>query len=261
MEHAYPAIKEFIRQKDEECGGGGVVVGLSGGIDSVTVSKLCAEVLGPDKVLNIFMPSHVSSHRDREDVEAFCRDQGMELLVVDIDPAVRAFLDMLPSSDRRDCIGNIMARCRMVVLYHHAKVRGRVVMGTSNKSELLIGYFTKFGDGGSDFCPLGDLYKTEVRQLAELIGVPRHIIDKTPSASLWEGQTDEGEIGMSYELLDQVLYGFERMLTDEEVAKETGLSSETIARVWEMHRGSVHKRKTPLIPKLGVRTIGLDWRE
>jgi NAD+ synthase len=260
-EHVCPAIMNFVRQKVEESGGSGVVIGLSGGIDSMTVSKICADALGPEKVLNIFMPSHASSDEDRRDAEDFCHRMGMELLVVDIEPTVRTFYSMLPSSDRKELAGNIMARCRMIVLFHHAKVRGRVVMGTSNKSELLIGYFTKFGDGGSDFCPLGDLYKTEVRQLAELIKVPRNIIDKVPSAGLWEGQTDEGEMGISYDDLDQILYGIERSLTGEEIAGETGLSMNKVEMVWAMHRSSVHKRKTPLIPKLGIRTLGLDWRE
>jgi len=260
-EHVYPAIMNFVRQKVEESGGNGVVVGLSGGIDSMAVSKVCADALGPEKVLNIYMPSHASSDEDRRDAEDFCCQTGMELLVVDIEPAVRSFLYMLPSAERKELAGNIMARCRMIVLFHHAKLRGRVVMGTSNKSELLIGYFTKFGDGGSDFCPIGDLYKTEVRQLAELVKVPRKVIDKVPSAGLWEGQTDEGEMGISYDDLDQILYGIERSLTNEEVAAETGLPLETVEKVWNMHRCSVHKRKTPLIPKLGIRTIGLDWRE
>ncbi len=260
-EHDHQAIVNFIRQKVEETRSNGVVVGLSGGIDSVTVSKLCADALGPEKVLNIFMPCYSSSAQDRRDAEDFCRDMGMEFMVVDIEPAVRTFQGMLPSADCKELAGNIMARCRMVVLFHHAKLRGRVVMGTSNKSELLIGYFTKFGDGGSDFCPIGDLYKTEVRQLAELIKVPRAVIDKAPSAGLWEGQTDEGEMGISYENLDQVLLGFERLLSNEQVAAETGLPIEAVEKVRGMHRCTVHKRKTPLIPKLGFRTLGLDWRE
>jgi NAD+ synthase len=137
----------------------------------------------------------------------------------------------------------------------------RIVMGTSNKSEMLVGYYTKFGDGGADFCPIGDLYKTQVRELGERIGVPEHIIAKVPTAGLWKGQTDEGELGISYEELDDILYGFELNLSEEEIAKRTGLETSKLERVWRMHRQSVHKRKMPLIPKLGVRTIGLDWRE
>jgi NAD+ synthase len=260
-DYACPAIKDFIRQKVEESGGNGVVIGLSGGIDSATVSKLCADAVGPEKVLNLFMPSGASSRQDRQDAEGFCRQFGMEFKVVDIEPAVSTFRSMLPSPDCNKYAGNVMARCRMIILYHHACMLGRVVMGTSNKSELLTGYFTKFGDGGSDFCPLGDLYKTEVRQLAEQIGVTRAIIDKVPSAGLWAGQTDEGEMGISYDELDQVLLGIERSMTNEEVAAETGIPLDKVERVWAMHKCSVHKRKTPLIPKLGIRTLGLDWRE
>jgi len=260
-EYACPAIKDFIRQKVEGSGGNGVVIGLSGGIDSATVSKLCADAIGPKRVLNIFMPSPTSSPQDRLDAEELCRQNGMELRVVDIAPAVKAFSSMLPTMDRRECAGNVMARCRMIVLYHYAWEAGRVVMGTSNKSELLTGYFTKFGDGGADYCPIGDLYKTEVRELARQIGVPQGIIDKAPSAGLWDGQTDEGEMGITYEELDQVLLGLERLLTNEAVAAETGIPLEKVEAVWKMHRCSVHKRKTPLIPKIGARTLGLDWRE
>lgn len=260
-EYARPAIEDFIRQKVAECGGNGVVIGMSGGIDSATVSKLCADAIGPEKVMNIFMPGRTTSDADRRDAESFCRQFGMPFSVVDIEPAVQAFRAVLPSPGGKECNGNITARCRMVVLFHHAWTSDRVVMGTSNKSELLTGYFTKFGDGGADFCPIGDLYKTEVRQLAREIGVPDAIIDKPPSAGLWEGQTDEGEMGISYDELDQVLFGFERSLGDEPIAAETGIALDRVRVVREMHRRTVHKRKTPLIPKLGLRTLGLDWRE
>ncbi len=260
-DYARPAIENFIRQKVEESGGNGVVIGLSGGIDSAVVAKLCADAVGPEKVLCIFMPSPTTCQQDRLDAESFSQSLGIPFKVVEVAPAVEAFRDMLPSPDRRECTGNLTARCRMIVLYHHAWLTGRVVMGTSNKSELLTGYFTKFGDGGSDFCPIGDLYKTEVRQLAREIGVPDAIIDKAPSAGLWEGQTDEGELGITYDDLDQVLFGFERSLGDAAVAAETGVPLERVQKVRAMHLRTAHKRKTPLIPKLGVRTLGIDWRE
>lgn len=260
-DYARPAIEDFIRQKVEESGGNGVVIGLSGGIDSAAVSKLCADAIGPEKVLNLFMPSASSVVEDRRDAEEFSAKYGMPFKVVEISSAVEAFRGMLPSLERKECAGNVAARCRMIVLFHHAWLMGRVVMGTSNKSELLTGYFTKFGDGGADFCPIGDLYKTEVRQLAREIGVPEAIIEKAPSAGLWQGQTDEGEMGISYSDLDQVLFGFERSLGDEAVAAETGIPLEQVRRVRTMHLRTVHKRKTPLIPKLGVRTLGIDWRE
>ncbi|MEM3059267.1 MAG: NAD+ synthase [Methanomassiliicoccales archaeon] len=260
-EHAYVAITNFIKQKVRESGSNGVVIGLSGGIDSAVVSKLCADAIGPDKVLNIFMPTSVSSESDKRDVEEFCGKFQMELKIIEIAPVVEAFEKMLPESGRKDLMGNIMARCRMIILFHEANLRKRVVMGTSNKSELLIGYFTKFGDGGSDFCPIGDLYKTQVRELARQIGIPENIIKKIPTAGLWNGQTDEGEIGVSYDDLDRILYGFEMNMTNEEIALKTGLPMHVIERVWKMHRTTAHKRKMPLIPKIGIRTLGIDWRE
>ena len=260
-DYARPAIIDFIRQKVEDSGGNGVIVGLSGGIDSVTVSKLCCDAIGPDKVLNLYMPSATSPSSDRLDAEKFCRQVGTELQAIDIAPAVAAFSSLLAGMDRRDLAGNVTARCRMIILFHYAKLTGRVVMGTNNKSELLTGYFTKFGDGGSDFCPIGDLYKTEVRQLAREIGVPDSIIDKAPSAGLWEGQTDERDMGITYDELDQALFGIERGLDDLTIVAETSLSLEKVAKVRSMYHSSVHKRKMPLIPKLGIRTIGMDWRE
>jgi NAD+ synthase len=149
-DYARPAIENFIRQKVEESGGNGVVVGLSGGIDSAVVSKLCADAIGPEKVLNIFMPSSTTCQQDRLDAESFSRSLGIPFKVVEVAPAVEAFRGMLPSLERKECAGNLTARCRMIVLFHHAWLMGRVVMGTSNKSELLTGYFTKFGDGGSE---------------------------------------------------------------------------------------------------------------
>ncbi|MCX8013529.1 MAG: NAD+ synthase [Rectinema sp.] len=260
QEYAYLAITNFIKQKVVESGGNGVVIGLSGGIDSAVVSKLCADAIGPNRVLNVFMPTSVSSESDKDDVEEFCRKYEMELKIVDITPVVEAFKGMLQESHRKDLMGNIMTRCRMIILFHEANLRKRVVMGTSNKSELLIGYFTKFGDGGSDFCPIGDLYKTQVRELAQQIGIPESIIKKVPTAGLWHGQTDEAEIGVSYEDLDAILYGFEMNMTNEEIALKTGLPMNVIERVWKMHMATVHKRKMPLIPKISIRTLGIDWR-
>ena len=254
-------ILEFIAEKVRESKAKGVVIGLSGGIDSAVTSALCAKAIGPEKVLNLFLPCNTTPAGDRKDVEMLCRQLGMELRVVDISMMVDAARRTLPGSDDEKAMGNATARLRMIVLFHHSKILGRVVMGTSNKSELLTGYFTKFGDGGADFCPLGDLYKTEVRELARELKLPKKIVEKVPTAGLWEGQTDEGELGLTYEELDQVLVGMELNLSNEDIASRTKIDLEKVERVWAMHRASVHKRKTPLIPKLGFRTIGLDWRE
>jgi NAD+ synthase len=260
-DYAYDTIVEFIRQKVEESGGNGVVVGLSGGIDSALVSKLCVDAVGADKVLNTFMPTASSSRSDREEAEEFSREIETEFKVVDITPAVEGFKMLLPSIDRKELLGNVMARCRMVVLMHQANLMGRIVMGTGNKSELLVGYFTKYGDGGVDFLPIGDLYKTEVRELAKKVGIPRRLIEKAPSAGLWEGQTDEGELGVSYEKLDQILLGFEMLVDNRDISRDTGIDLNIVEMVWRRYLDTVHKRKAPLIPKVGSRTIGLDWRE
>jgi NAD+ synthase len=254
-------IVEFISEKVRESGAKGVVMGLSGGIDSTVTSLLCAKAIGPDKVLNLFLPSASTPEEDRGTVEEFCERFRMDLKVVDISPMVDALAKMLPDIEDRRLRGNAMARCRMIVLFHHAKLMDRVVMGTSNKSELLVGYFTKFGDGGADFCPIGDLYKTEVREMGRRLGLPKEILEKAPTAGLWEGQTDEGEMGITYDELDQVLVGIELNLSNEDISARTGIDLGKVEKVWAMHRASVHKRKMPLIPKLGFRTIGLDWRE
>ncbi|MDD1743502.1 MAG: NAD+ synthase [Methanomassiliicoccales archaeon] len=255
-------IKDFIRQKVEESGAAGVVVGLSGGIDSAVVAALCAGAIGGDKVLTLYLPSATSLFEDAKDAEELAQKFGMKHQVIDIEPAVDGFRGMLPElkQDKR-LLGNCMARCRMTVLYDQAKLTNRLVMGTSNKSELLVGYFTKFGDGGADFCPIGDLYKTEVRQLARKIGVPEKFLQKAPSACLWKGQTDEGELGICYDDLDAVLFGIENGVELEEISRRNMIPQEKVEMVWKMHIGSVHKRKMPLIPKIGLRTIGLDWRE
>jgi NAD+ synthase len=254
-------IIDFIRSKVEEAGSRGVVVGLSGGIDSALVTKLCVKAIGPDKVINIFLPSGATPGEDAEDVEMLSKIFGTKLITIDIDPVLRCYGKLIPSVDRREMAGNLMARTRMAILYHYARMMDLLVMGTGNKSELLMGYFTKFGDGGADFLPIGDLYKTEVWDLAKVTGVPESIISKTPSAGLWAGQTDEAEMGISYQELDRVLLGIELLLSDDEIAKRTGLDIGMIGSVRVKHLSSVHKRKMPLIPKLGIRTIGSDWRE
>ena len=255
-------IKDFIRQKVEESGATGVVVGLSGGIDSAVVAVLCASAIGPEKVLTIYMPSAVSPVEDEKDAKELSLKFGMGHKVIDIEPAIDGFRSMLPElKDNKCLLGNCMARCRMTVLYDQAKLANRLVMGTSNKSELLVGYFTKFGDGGADFCPIGDLYKTEVRQLARKIGVPEKLTQKVPSACLWEGQTDEGELGICYDELDVVLFGIENGMELEDIARQNMIPEEKVEMVWKLHLSSTHKRKMPLIPKVGLRTIGLDWRE
>ena len=239
----------FIRSTVESIGCKGVVVGLSGGIDSATVTKLCVDALGPDKVLNVFMPSRVTPAEDYKTTSELCSMWGTEYKVVDIQPAVDALMAVLLSGRETPLErGNISARCRMIVLYNLAKKRDYVVMGTSNQSEMMMGYFTKFGDGACDITPMANLYKTEVRQMARLIGVPEPIIAKPPSAGLWEGQADESEVGIKYEDLDGILYDLEQDRSDSQIAADTGLPISEIVRIRTQVQSMEHKRLPAIRP-------------
>ena len=233
----------FIRSTVQKIGCKGVVVGLSGGVDSATVTKLCVDALGPEKVLNVFMPSRVTPAEDYKTTSELSSMWGTEYRVVDVQPAVDALAAVLLSGRETPLErGNISARCRMIVLYNLAKKRDYIVMGTSNQSELMMGYFTKFGDGACDVTPLANMYKTEVRQIARIIGVPEPIIAKPPSAGLWEGQTDESEMGITYENLDGILYDMEQDRTDPQIAADTGLPLSEIERIRKQVVSMEHKR-------------------
>ncbi len=260
-EDAPAAIHSFIRHHVEAAQAEGVVVNISGGLDSSVVARLCVDALGSERVVGITSPAESTPEDEVGAVAAYADALGIELLHRPIEPAVEAFCRLLGHDVEKVELGNVMARCRMIIAFHEAKVRHRVVMGTGNKSELLTGYFTKFGDGGADFLPLGDLYKTQVRQLADRLGLPESIRGKVPSAGLWPGQTDEAELGIDYETLDAVLLGIELGLKPPEVAERAGVDVALVERVEAQVRGSIHKRKMPLIPKVGIRTLGLDWRE
>lgn len=251
-------IRAFIAENVKDAGAKGTVVGLSGGMDSSTVAKLCADALGKDKVLALVMPERETSPEDTQDAAEFAENLGIKYENIDITNSVDAFSSVFKGSMNKKMLGNIKARCRMVILYCHANAHDFLVMGTSNKSELLVGYFTKFGDGAADLLPLGGLYKTQVYELAGSIGIPEKILQKVPSAGLWKGQTDESELKIGYEELDQILYGFELGLSHEGIADRTGLPMKEIARVHELTKRSVHKRELPLAPKFESISSGLD---
>ena len=257
-EYAYQSIIEFIKCQTEQKDY--AVIGLSGGIDSAVVSKLCCDALGPERVFNVIMPSGVSSAEDINDAQDLCNKFGMSYTMIHLDTITSAFTQVL-NAENPILKGNIMARSRMIILYNYAHSMNGLVIGTGNKSELLTGYFTKYGDGGVDISPIGDLYKTEVRELAKLSHIPERIISKSPSAGLRLGQTDEEDLGVRYCDLDEILYGFEQMKSADEIHDDTGIDMDVIDSIWDRYKSSTHKRKTPLIPKLGIRTIGCDWRE
>jgi len=254
-------IERFLAEKLRKVGARGFVLGVSGGIDSAVCLRLCVRAVGKSKVLALLMPEKDSPKDELKDSKERCKAEGVRYEIVDVSRTIKAFQDSVYGKIDRKSLANIKARCRMVVMYHYANSESRLVVGTSNKSELLIGYFTKFGDGGADLEPIGDLYKTEVRQLARDIGIPEKIIKKVPTAGLWKGQTDEGEIGIKYERLDAILQGIELGIDEKQIAERAETTMREVQRVSGMVRLSSHKRKFQPAAKIGFRTPGLDWRE
>jgi NAD+ synthase len=257
--HAAETIERFL--SSEVGGGPGVVVGLSGGIDSALCARLARDALGAGKVLGVLLPDEGPSRALVEETVGYARDLGIASTVIPIAPVVESIRKVLPATRDPVTVGNITARVRMTVLYSVAREHARRVMGTGNKSELLLGYFTKHGDGGVDLLPIGDLYKTEVWALAERLGLPEAVRKRVPTAGLWEGQTDEGELGLPYREIDRILRGIEELRSEEEIAALTGQPRETVAAVVRRVAANRHKRRLPPIPKIGLRTLGIDWRD
>lgn len=251
-------ITGFIRDAVAKAGMTRCVIGLSGGIDSAVSAYLSAQALGAENVLAVRMPYKTSSEASLLDAEKVIEDLHLPHLTIPIsemaDPLMSRFEEM--SAIRK---GNIMARLRMIVLYDQSAAWGGLVMGTSNKTEFLLGYSTIYGDSGVAVHPIADLYKYQVRQIAHALKVPSSIIDKAPSADLWEGQTDEGELGFTYNDADQVLYLLvDERYTVDEVAEE-GFDRAFVARIWERVKANHYKRTMPNIAKLSSRTIGHDF--
>jgi NAD+ synthase len=259
---ARKVIGEFIRSQLRQAGFERCVLGLSGGIDSALVAYLVAEAIGPERLLAVRMPYRTSSSASLSDAAAVIEALGCPSETVEISPMVDAYFgngsaaNADPNALRR---GNAMARMRMIVLYDRSVTFGGLVVGTGNKTESLIGYTTLFGDNACAFNPIGDLYKSQVRQLALAMGVPTSILTKAPSADLWPDQTDEDEGGFSYAELDQVLYWRvdRRRSLGEVVAK--GFERSTVERVDSLIARSEFKRQMPPVAKLGPRTAGVDY--
>ena len=248
----------FIKHEIEKIGLKRAVIGLSGGLDSALSAYLSAEALGAENVLAVRMPYRTSSEDSLSDAQNVIDALGLPNLTVPItemaDPMFERFPQM--SSGRK---GNVMARLRMIILYDQSVEWGGLVMGTSNKTEFLLGYTTIYGDSGVALQPIADLYKTQVRQLARALDIPGSIIDKPPSADLWAGQTDEGELGFTYADVDQVLYLLvdERYTVDEVV--EEGFDRAFVEGVWQRVKVNHFKRTMPNIAKVSRRTIGHDF--
>ena len=261
-------IAEFVRGQLRQAGFERAVLGLSGGIDSALVAYLVAEAIGAERLQCVLMPYRTSSPASRADAEIVVGALGCASETVEISAMVDGYFgsDDLPGASTRDGLtagalrrGNFAARMRMAVLYDRSVAWGGLVVGTGNKTESLIGYTTLFGDSACAFNPIGDLYKSQVRQLAAAVGVPEGIIRKAPSADLWPGQTDEGEAGFSYPQLDRLLFWrIDKRRSAEEVVA-LGFDPELVARVDRMVATSEFKRQVPPIAKLGQRTAGVDY--
>ena len=257
-----PLVKKiltgFIHTEITRIGLKHAVIGLSGGIDSALSCFLAAEALGPENVLAIRMPYATSSPDSLVDARRIIDATGVQALTVPITDMVEPLFERFPemTNTRK---GNVMARARMIVLYDQSVAFEGLVVGTGNKTEILLGYSTLYGDSACALNPIGDLYKTQVRQLSREMGIPTQVIDKAPSADLWAGQTDEDELGFSYEEVDKLLY----LLVDQRYRPkdlgEAGFSDEFVATVIERVRRTQFKRVLPPIAKLTNRTVGYDF--
>ncbi|MCR3883884.1 MAG: NAD+ synthase [Methanothrix sp.] len=248
-EDAENLIVEFIRDRVEATGAEGAVLGLSGGLDSATVAFLAARALGPDRVFALLLPeAGVTPEEDVEDARKVASILGIETEKIDISGVLGGYFEALPASEAPPVVkGNLKARVRMTILYWHANLLHRLVLGTGNRTEIMLGYSTKFGDGAADILPIAGLYKDEVRDLAKKLGVPNRIIEKAPTAGLWPGQTDEEELGISYADADAILRGLEEGRESEDLAEEFG--ADKLRLIFRRIEGGRHKRELPPTPE------------
>ena len=252
-------LVDFLRLETLRADRRRAVIGVSGGIDSAVVLALAVKALGPDSVVGVVLPYRRIHPSGARDAEQLLRRFSVRRIQMDISPMVDAYFQRRPRADRLRR-GNKMARERMSILYDLSASERALVLGTSNKTEMLIGYGTLHGDLACALNPLGDLYKTQVRQLARHLGLPARILRRAPSAGFYPGQTDEAETGIPYPLLDRLLYFLVDLRGSQAEAVRAGFPAPTVRRVHEMIRRSQFKRRMPLIAKLSQRTIGVDFR-
>lgn len=252
-------LVRFIHDETTNAGFAKAVVGVSGGVDSAVSVTLASEALGKENVLGVMLPYRTSNPKSLEDAKQVIQKIGIRSELVDITKMVDGYCDEHKVTDslRR---GNVMARMRMIVLYDLSAREKALVIGTSNKTEILVGYGTQHGDLASAINPLGDLYKSQIWQLADTLGIPKQIVEKAPTADLWEGQTDEGEIGVTYAKLDALLFELvDERHSDEELI-QMGFDDSLIKKVRSLIQKNQFKRRPPLIAKVSYRTVNVDFR-
>ncbi len=262
----------FIREEVRRTGLSKAIIGLSGGVDSALSTYLAVRALGKENVHVLMMPYRTSSPESLSDAQAVVSNLGISSEIFDISPAADALFESAESTSENSPLpirhsplsnvrkGNIMARLRMIALYDRSQAMNALVIGTSNKTESLLGYTTMYGDNASAINPLGDLYKTQVWQLAKYLGVPEQIVSKPPSADLWPGQTDESELGVTYHEVDELLFYMIDLRERDDALVKRGFPIEQIQRIRNTVQRTQYKRRLPLIAKISSRTINTDFR-
>jgi NAD+ synthase len=256
-------IRRFIKDYMENSGADGIVLGLSGGVDSSTTAALSSLAIGGDQVLGLMLPEKETYNpKDIDDAKLVAEKFGLKTQICDITAPLESFYKTILIFDAADklCKGNIKARTRMIYIYYYANKLNRIVCGSSDKSETMMGYFTKWGDVAADISPIMDLYKTQVRKLAAHLGIPAELAAKPSTPALWPNQLAETELGIKYETLDLILYGLERFMATEEIAGQLNIENVLVKKVKSRWLAVEHKRRTLLTAKLEYRTVGTDFR-
>lgn len=255
-------ISNFLKKSLENAKAKGYVLGISGGVDSATAAYAACKSLGSEKLFALILPeTGITPEEDLKDAINVCETLNLKYEIIEINEIKKAFLNSVKIKADYKTIGNLSPRIRMTLLYYYANAMKYLVLGTGDKSEILIGYFTKYGDGGVDVLPLADLYKTQVREFASFLGVPQKIVNKKSSPRLWPEHEAEKEIGISYEVLDKILYGLVDLeLTPSIIAEELNISIDTILEVKKRILNAEHKRRGAIILQLGLKSVEMGYR-
>jgi NAD+ synthase len=263
-EETIDRIVRFLRTHSERIGARNLVVGMSGGLDSSVTAALCSKAIGGERTMGYCLPeAETRNPRSLRDAEEVAKKFGIIFKSLDITDLVQAASSLVYTSIKKESVipfGNLKARLRATILYYYANTCRGLVVGTGDKSEIMLGYFTKYGDGACDIQPIADMYKSAVRDLARHLGLPRRIFSKPSSPELWPGQIAEDELGLPYSKLDSILWRLERWMPPHEISDELKIPIRTVERIRDRLLHSEHKRRSPLSIKLGFRTAGQDLR-